>query len=207
MSSVSRISAAIHAAYRQSAPRILLVGISGIDGAGKTFLAANAAETLRRECLAVALLGLDDWRTPPAERYNLANPGEHFYRNAYNTRGLFEKLIEPLRQSGSISVEAQLFRRDGSAYTHPFAFSNVNVIVLEGSFLFTRELQNRFDLRIWIDCSFETALKRALNRNQEGAPRGQLESDYETHYFPAQRFHMQADDPKSSAHLIISNDA
>jgi uridine kinase len=50
------------------------------------------------------------------------------------------------------------------------AFDNVDLILLEGIFLFKRAHQQRYDFRLWIDCSFKTALERALRRSQEGLP-------------------------------------
>ena len=37
-------------------------------------------------------------------------------------------------------------------------------------FLFKRELQQRHDFRLWIDCSFETALERAIAHKRDSRP-------------------------------------
>jgi hypothetical protein len=43
------------------------------------------------------------------------------------------------------------------------------VVVVEGIYLLKRELRAHHDVSLWIDCSFETALERALAREQEGS--------------------------------------
>ena len=56
---------------------------------------------------------------------------------------------------------------------HTYHFQDVDVILLEGIFLLKREFQQSYDLSVWIDCTFETALERALQRAQEGLPPAQ----------------------------------
>jgi uridine kinase len=57
-----------------------------------------------------------------------------------------------------------------------------------------------------VECSFETALERALTRGQEGLPPDETIRAYETIYFPAERIHFALDDPKGSADAVIVND-
>jgi hypothetical protein len=56
---------------------------------------------------------------------------------------------------------------------------------LEGIYLLKRAFQNYYDLSFWIDCSFETALDRAIVRGQEGLSREKALKAYRTIYFPA----------------------
>ena len=64
----------------------------------------------------------------------------------------------------------------------------------------------RFDLAIWVDCSFSTALARAIERGQEGLTPAETIAAYETIYFPAQRIHFERDDPQATADLILENE-
>jgi uridine kinase len=45
----------------------------------------------------------------------------------------------------------------------------VDIIVLEGIYLLKHAYRHYFDLAFWVECTFETALQRALQRGQEGA--------------------------------------
>jgi uridine kinase len=77
---------------------------------------------------------------------------------------------------------------------------------LQGIFLFKQAYRSLFDLAIWVDCTFATALARALQRAQEGLPLAETIAAYETIYFPAQRIHLDQDNPRGSADLILDND-
>jgi len=63
-----------------------------------------------------------------------------------------------------------------------------------------------FDLSFWVECTFETALERALRRGQEGLPPAETIRAYQTIYFPAQRLHFVRDHPQAMADMIITND-
>ena len=54
--------------------------------------------------------------------------------------------------------------------------------------------------------SFETALRRALARNQEGLDEVTLRHDYATVDFPAQRLHFRRDQPRATADVVIDKD-
>ena len=68
------------------------------------------------------------------------------------------------------------------------------------------EFRPYYDLSVWIDCTFATALERAIARGQEGLPPAATIRAFETIYFPAQRIHFERDDPRQAATLIFAND-
>jgi len=78
--------------------------------------------------------------------------------------------------------------------------------LVEGIFLFKPQYRKYFDLAIWIDCSFPTALARAIDRAQEGLSPANTIAAYDTIYFPAQRIHLAQDKPRENADLIFEND-
>lgn len=89
---------------------------------------------------------------------------------------------------------------------HVYEFHDVDVIVLEGIYLLKRELQPHYDLSVWVDCSFDTALARAVARAQEGLTEEETVRVYRKVYFPAQRIHFDRDEPRQQATMIIDND-
>lgn len=72
--------------------------------------------------------------------------------------------------------------------------------------LFKRAYRAYFDLAFWVECTFETALERALRRGQEGLPPDETIRAYESIYFPAQRIHFACDNLRGTADFIIIND-
>ena len=190
-----------------SESRCLLVGVSGIDASGKGFVAQQIQSRLALHSIAAANINLDGWLNLPGRRFNAIEPAEHFYENAIRFDELFEQLVLPLRNLRSVNIAADFAEETATNYRkHIYSFNNVDVVLLEGIFLYKREYRKLFDLAIWVDCSFPTALARALERAQEGLPPPETIRAYETLYFPAQKIHMNHDSPRDSADLIIEND-
>ena len=55
-----------------------------------------------------------------------------------------------------------LQRRNATAYRRErYRFADVDVILLEVIFLLKRAYRYHYDLSIWIECNFETALRHA----------------------------------------------
>jgi len=189
------------------AGRALLVGVSGIDGSGKGYLASRFRDHLQRSELRVALLNVDGWLNLPSVRFSRTDPGGHFYRHGLRLDELFARLVLPLRDRRTHRLEAEFAEETASTYRpHLYAFNDVDVVLLEGIFIFKRAYRSHFDLAFWIDCTFDTALERALRRAQEGLPPAETIEAYRTIYFPAQRLHQERDQPRGGADQIIVND-
>lgn len=187
--------------------RSLLVGISGIDGSGKGFVATQIEAHLAQHAIAAARINVDGWLNLPDERFSTIDPGKHFYEHAIRFDEFFAQLVLPLRDHRSLSLSADFAEETARKYRkHTYRFKNVGVILVEGIFLFRREHRKLFDLAIWTDCSFPTALARALERGQEGLPPAATIWAYETVYFPAQRIHQDRDNPRDAADIILDND-
>ncbi len=188
--------------------RSLLVGVSGIDGSGKGYVAKQIEARLAQHSIGAANINVDGWLSLPDIRFNAINPAEHFYENAIRFNELFAKLVLPLRDHRSVNLVADFAQETATSYRqHTYTFKNVGVTIVEGIFLFKREYRNLFDLAIWVDCSFPTALARALARAQEGLPPAETIRAYETIYFPAQKIHFMRDNPREMANLTLNNDS
>lgn len=185
----------------------LLVAVSGIDGSGKGYITERLIAALNRKNLQAVSINLDAWHTLPSQRFKSERPAAHFYANAFNFDDLFEQLIFPLQKQREINLTTVLTGILGIPETYTYQFTNVDVIIVEGIFLLKRSLQDFYDLKIWIECSWEMALTRAIERNQEGISRHQLIQDYQNLYFPAQRLHWEFDDPQSNADVIYVNES
>jgi uridine kinase len=190
-----------------SRTRALLVGISGIDGSGKGYVSAKLAEALRGKPMNVASISGDDWLNLPDVYINRQDPAEHFYKHAVRFGEMFEQLILPLRDERDLDLVADC--GDPKATTHHkhrYYFCNIDVVLLEGIFLFKSVYRHHFDAKVWIDCSFATALQRAIARGQEGLPPRETQHAFETIYFPAQRIHLVRDNPRQAADILFAND-
>ena len=188
-------------------PAALLVGLSGIDASGKGYLAERLRGNLEQIGLNVALVGVDGWLNLPRARSSLVDPGLCFYEHGFRLDELFAQLVLPLCANRSLNLEMDYAEQTAHKYRrHRYTFSRVDIVLLEGIFVFKRELRPHFDLACWIGCTFETAMKRAIQPCQEGLTREETIHVYETIYWPAQHIHFQRDRPRESADLIINND-
>jgi uridine kinase len=100
-----------------------------------------------------------------------------------------------------VEERARQYRR------HRYELRGVEVVLLEGIFLFKRELRRHFGVAGWVDCSFETAMSRAILRSQEGLSPEETCRAFEEIYWPAQRLQFERDQPRETADLILNNKA
>ena len=187
--------------------RSVLTAITGIDACGKGYVTAQIINMLRAKGVRAVAINVDGWLNLPKKRFNAANPAEHFYLHAIRFEEMFAQLISPLCDHRSLRIVADYAEETATDYRrHCYVFDNVDVVVLEGIYLLKHTFQDYYSLSIWIECSFDTALKRAILRAQEGLSPEETVRAYQTIYFPAQELHFQRDNPKASAELIIDND-
>ena len=185
----------------------LLVGLSGIDGSGKGYLAGHLVTALSARRLKTAAINVDGWLNLPAVRFDPGRPGENFYENALRLDELFDRLVVPLQRHRGVRVTMDwVEERATASRPYTYQFDDLDIIVLEGAYLFKRAYRGHFDLAVWVDCSWETALERAIARSQEGLPRDETVRAYQTIFFPAEEVHFARDDPRGSADLIVPND-
>jgi uridine kinase len=177
------------------------------SGCGKGYVTARIAGMVRAKGVRVATINIDGWLNLPDKRFNASRPAEHFYLHAIRLEEMFAQLVFPLRDHRSLRLEADFAEETATAYRkHVYEFHEVEVILLEGIYLLKRAFQAHYDLSIWIECSFETALERATARAQEALPPAETVRAYRTIYFPAQELHFRRDSPKTAATFIVNND-
>jgi len=177
----------------------VLVAVSGIDGCGKGYVSAKLWDALEASQLRVAVINIDGWQNLPEKRFSATNPAEHFYLHAIRFDEMFDRLVLPLRDQGSIELEADFADETATSYRkHRYTFADIDAILLEGIYLLKREFRRHYDCAIWVECSFEAALARA----QEGLLPDTTRLAYQTIYFPAQEIHLERDSPREHARII-----
>lgn len=196
------------AVARLGRTRSTLVALSGIHGSGKGHVARLLAKQLGARKLRTVVINVGRWLNPPDVWLATSDPAKRFYRHAVRFDEMFSTLVLPLRDTRFLVVETEI--PDELATRHPkrrYEFNDVDLILLEGIYLLKREYVHHYDVRIWIDCSFETALERAVARGHEdGRSSRETTHAYETIYFPAQLEHFTRDAPRESADTRIVND-
>jgi uridine kinase len=190
----------------KTAEQAVLVGISGIDAGGKGFITEKIAQRLQESGWRVATINADDWLNLPEVCLSRHKPAEHFYEHAMRFDEMFDRLIVPLKQNRAVTLVAECADAKGSRRKHRYEFRRIDIVLLEGIFLLKRAYREHFDLTAWVECPFDIALERAIERGQEGLPPAETVKAFETIYFPAQRIHFTRDNPQAAADFIIQND-
>jgi uridine kinase len=183
------------------------VCISGIDASGKGYTTKLLQEELENIGYKVANINIDPWQNQIATRLRKENAAENVYENIFRWDQFFDQLIFPLQKNKKIYLKAEGIRSDADIY-YPlvYDYSDLDILLVEGILLFKKKYLSFYNYKIWIDCSFETGLQRAINRNIEKLDEDRLIHDYDTYYYAAQRLHFEKDDPQRSAEIIFYND-
>src|SRR5689334_8105379 len=94
--------------------RSLLVGVSGIDGCGKGYLARQLQAHLALHGVIPAILNIDGWLNLPEKRFDQSAPATNFYENAIRLEQFFSQLVLPLRDRRSIHLVADFVEETDS---------------------------------------------------------------------------------------------
>jgi uridine kinase len=208
MDRVSELADKIVGVYKQhSSHTLFTLAISGIDASGKGYIAKLLQHELEKRNYRVANINTDPWQNPIPIRLRNENPAENVYENIFRWNDLFEQLVLPLQKNKRIYLETHGIRTDADVY-YPlvYDYNNIDILLVEGILLFKKKYLANYDFTIWIDCSFEVGLQRAIKRNVEKLDENRLRHDYDTFYFAAQRLHFEKDNPQQVADIIFNND-
>jgi uridine kinase len=119
-------------------------------------------------------LSIDDFLRPAAERYRRGELSpEGYYRDSHDF-GRFRAAVGGAGEP----------------------------LVADGVFLQRPELDDLWDVRIWVDTPFELALERALVRDAERMVH--LGRRYEERYFAGQRLYLDEIDPRARAEIVVA---
>lgn len=184
----------------------LIVGLSGIEGSGKSTWATALERGLLERGAAVRLIHLDDFLHPKKIRH--ANPDQvkGYYEDNFDFRSLVRAVLDPVREAISVRSKFPLLELEtDQILEQDFVFEGPGVVIVEGVLLFRRELHQKFDVRVWLHISFEDAMERILRRPRDLRYGGveAIQERYEKRFFPTQRFHLKRDQPVENADVVI----
>jgi len=186
---------------------LFTVAISGIDASGKGYVSKLLYRKLETDGFKVATINIDPWQNPISVRLKNENAAENMYDNIFRWDQFFDQLILPLQRKKSIYLKTKGIRTDTDIYYELiYDYLDLDILLIEGILLFKRKYLLHYDYKIWIDCSFETGLQRAIQRNVEKLDKERLIENYNKYYYAAQRLHFERDDPQSASDVIFRND-
>jgi uridine kinase len=185
------------------------VAISGITASGKTTLANELAEELRRRKKEVVRTSIDNFHHPRAIRYRQGKDSAiGYYEDAHDYQAFKEKLLIPLGENGNRQFQTISFDLEKDEYVKPKQqLAKVDTIfIVDGTFLLKKELIHLFDYKIFVLTDFELARKRGAKR--ETMAFGSYESAeamFLNRYHAASSLYLKEHEPQQNADIVVNN--
>lgn len=147
-----------------------LVGVDGIDGAGKSTLADELAEILTANGGLVVRASIDSFHRPRAERYARGRlSGDGFYLDSHDLHAVRTCLLDRVR-SGEPFCTAIFDEPSDRPIDRTWSTSvGGGVVIVDGLFLQRPELRDAWDLSIWVGGG-ERVTQQRVARASSGAP-------------------------------------
>ena len=184
--------------------RTVMVGIDGVDGAGKTRFADDLAAVLRDTGRPVVRVSVDGFHRPAAERYRL---GRHspvgFFQDSYDYDALISEVLAPLSPGGSrlIRTAVRDVTTDTASDGPAVAVPDDVVLVVDGIFLHRDELHGWWDTSVFLEVPFVETFRRMAVR--DGCPPDPSDPT-NARYVEGQRLYLQHR-PQERATFVIDN--
>lgn len=187
--------------------RPFLVGINGVDGAGKTELASSIESSLREAGIEVTTVHLDTFTNSKATRHCGKDPVDDYYNHTFDFDVLKREILLPIvaGQLPKVALKHVDPRINSTIIEHSYDIAAApSVALIEGVFLFRPELQDYFNLKIFVDIPVSTMRSRAITRD---VPRFGFEALAKliNKYIPAQEQYLQTIQPREIADIIVDN--
>lgn len=179
----------------------LIVGIDGVDGAGKTRLADELAVRLASS-VTVVRVSIDGFHRQRADRYRRGrSSAEGFWLDSYDYTAFREAVIVPFTAGEGTFLPAVHDVETDEILTGPrLETPRGSVLLVDGIFLHRRELRDVWDYSIFLDVPFEESVRRMSLR--DGSP-AHPESEPNQRYVGGQRIYLAECDPAARANLHI----
>lgn len=184
------------------------MAIDGRTAAGKTTLGHELAACLIDAGRAVFRASLDDFKRPWAEahRYDRTS-GEGYYRNAFDLDAARTLLLEPAAVTGSGQVALcsidPITQIDHSATLATMPPDGV--LIVDGVFTLRPELNDCWDLRIWVEVQAELSIHRGILRDAAREGAYQAEALHRDRYGVAESLYIAEADPLTRADIVVDN--
>jgi uridine kinase len=185
------------------APGVVLVGIDGVDGAGKSMFGEELAQVLRPRGRPIIRASIDSFHNLRALRYRRGRGSpEGFFLDSFNYPGLKQALLDPLRAAGPYRTKIHDLVSDEMLIEPPQFAPPDSILVFDGIFLHRPELRGFWDFSIFLSTDFKVSVARCAGRDKT-AP--EVEAAENRRYVEAQRRYLRECEPSRHATITIDN--
>ncbi|MDQ3657216.1 MAG: uridine kinase [Chloroflexota bacterium] len=198
-----------HIANR-SLPHPFRVAIDGRTAAGKTTIADELVAPLQRLRRNVIRVEIDDFHQPLAVRRGRqdAPPWQQYYLDSYDFSAIRTELLLPLGPEGNRRYRRAIFDslHDSVIDESTLLAPSDAVVLIDGVFLFRPELDDQWDMRIYIDVDAEDSLDRGPHRDVAWMDSVEAaEAKYHSTYIPGEDHYVASVEPWLRADVVVDN--
>lgn len=176
----------------------ICVGIDGINASGKTVFAGKLKSRLESADKKVFLFSVDDFKFPLEQRRLLEGDEADIYYNKWFDYDKIRTDILDKLDSGPALVRSH-------AWTKEVDFSEVDIVLFEGIFIFRQEFADYFDFKIFLDVDEDTAYRRIVERDSRIETLDVTRHKWKYRSMPAQKMYFELVNPKAVSDVVISN--
>lgn len=170
----------------------LLIGIDGCGGSGKSTL----ANKMRTECSNVSVVHMDDFYLPSSQIVKVS-PEKKPIGADYDWKRVLNQVLEPISQNKEGFYQRYDWDKDELVEWHTVPIGGI--VIIEGVYSIRKELANKYDFTIWVDCPRETRLSRGLERDGE-----QARDMWEKNWMISEDIYVEEHRPDERADLIVN---
>ena len=187
----------------------LRVGVSGITASGKTTFANELQKEIHLQGRKVVRASIDNFHNPRTIRYSQGKESaKGYYEDAHDYKVFAERLLIPLGPNGDMRYVMKSHDLEMDMYIESdfMRASKDMVFIVDGTFLFKKELQHLFDYKIFVETDFEIARERGSNREAKAfGNKEKAEEMFLQRYHAACYMYMEEDAPKQCADVVFMN--
>jgi uridine kinase len=169
----------------------LLIGIDGCGGSGKSTL----AQKIKEACSNVTVVHMDDFYLPSAQIIN-THPTKKPVGADFDWERVLNQVLEPISADEEGRYQRYDWETDNLAEYHTVPIGGI--MIIEGVYSIRKELENKYDFKIWVECPREIRLSRGLQRDGEEA-RGM----WENNWMIAEDLYIEKHKPYERADLVV----
>lgn len=186
--------------------RPYVVGVTGVDTAGKSQFAQDLQEHLESHRYPVTLISVEDFSNPSCIRQQGKCQVGDYYQLAYDFKHMKNKLLKPLREQQSLNVVMSHLDLSTDRYDtiKHYRVMPDSVVIIEGAFLMQEEVAPYIDFNIHLHLSLDKVIDRVEKHDVPRFGIGVL-AEYERCFLPAQKAYLKRYPPEIHADMIIDN--
>lgn len=185
------------------------VGVDGITASGKSTFVRELSSLLYQSQRNVITTTLDGFHNPRSQRYARGRESaEGYYYDAYNYKEIIKHLLIPLGEGGNLLFKTQVFdlKTDEPKEIEPIKALSDSILVIDGSFALRQELQNYWDVGIYLNVDYNIAEERAAIRDAAGFGSAiEAKRITQIRYHGAHKIHLEMSKPMDVATFVVDN--